>query len=63
MASFFTASLCLLKLARVVSNFPISNFSTLIFKLLNLIGAFLIFQYLIYLHQILNRLSQSFNKI
>ena len=60
MASFFTASLCLLKLARVASNFPISNFSTLIFKLLNLIGAFLIFQYLIYLHQILNWLSQSF---
>ena len=37
-----------------------SNLSTLLFKLLKLLGTFLICQYLIYLHQILNKLNQFF---
>ena len=38
--SFFTTSLNLIKSTGVVSNFPISNLSTLLFKLFRLVGRF-----------------------
>ena len=38
--SFFTLSLSLLKSTEVVSNLPISNVSTLLFKLLKPLGSF-----------------------
>ena len=52
--TFFTTLLGLPKSAGVVSNFPISNTSTLLFKLLNHLAHLLFHQYLICLHQILN---------
>ena len=61
MTSFSTTLLILLKSIEVVSNLPISNLSTALFKLLKPIGTFIkIYQYLIYPHQILNELNQSF---
>ena len=48
--SVFTTLLSLLKSTGVVSNFPISNLSTLLFKFLKSVGIFSIYQYLIYLH-------------
>ena len=54
MASFYIKLLSLLKSTGVLSNFPIPNLSTLLFKLLKLLDTFLFYQYLIYLHQILN---------
>ena len=61
MTSFSTTLLILLKSIEVVSNLPISNLSTALFKLLKPIGKFLrIYQYLICPHKILNELNQSF---
>ena len=51
--SFFTSSLNLLKSTGAGTNLSSSNLSTLLFKLLNLIGTFSNYQYLIYIHQIL----------
>ena len=52
--SLFTTSLSLPKSTGIVSNFPISSLSHLLFKLLKPLGKFSIYQYLIYLQQILN---------
>ena len=52
--SFFTTLLSLLKSTGVVSNFTISNLSTLLFELLKLVGTFLMYRYLIYQLQLLN---------
>ena len=51
--SFFTSSLNLLKSTGAGTNLSSSNLSTLLFKLLNLVGTFSNYQYLIYIHQIL----------
>ena len=52
--SFFTTLLSLLESTGTGTNLSTSNLSTLLFKLLKLVENFLIYQYLIYLHQILN---------
>ena len=52
--SFFIASLSLLKLTETGTNLSTFNLYTSLFKLLQLVGAFFIYQYLIYLHQILS---------
>ena len=52
--SFFTTLLSLSKSTGVASNLPIYNLSTLHLKLLKSLGTFLIYQCIIYLHQILN---------
>ena len=46
--SFFTTSLNLLKSTGAGNNLSTSNLSTLLFKLLKLVGTFSIYQYLIY---------------
>ena len=56
--SFFTTLLSLLNSTGVVSNFPISNLSTLVLNYLNYLVHFLVYQYLIYQPQLLNWLNQ-----
>ena len=52
--SVFTKSFSLLKSTATGTNLSTSYLSTLFFKLLELVAHFSIYQYLIYLHQILN---------
>ena len=60
--SFFTTSLSLLKSTGTGTNLSTSNLSALIYllKLFKLVGTFFVDHYLIYLHEILNLLNQSF---
>ena len=58
--SFFTASLSLLKSGRTGTNLSTSSLSIYFSNCLNYLVHFSIYQYLIYLHRILNELKQFF---
>ena len=64
--SFFTSSLNLLKSTETITNLSTSNLSTLFIyffsSCLNQLVHFSIYQYLIYLHYILNQLNYLFSK-